>query len=173
MSSGELHKKLRPFLRFFSPLTLEKLTRIWMPVGKKVVIIGGRIHGCETAEFLIKRRRQVTIIDTAEESNFGQGMTGDDKYLLFPWFEKKGVEHFSGVKIEGLTCNRLKIVTQDGRKLTLEADTFLSALPLLPNDTLMNELKDKAKEVYFIGDCIEPRLIAQATAAGSLIAHQI
>ena len=37
-----------------------------MPIGKKVVIIGGGIQGCELAEFLVKRNRKVTIVDSAE-----------------------------------------------------------------------------------------------------------
>jgi len=173
LTSGDLHKRLKPFLKFFSPRTLAKLTKIWLPVGKKVVVIGSRIHGCETAEFLTKRHRQVTIIDTAGPDAFGEGMTGDDKYLLFPWFNKKGVKNYQGVKIEKLVENKLTLTTQDGQKLTLKADTFITALPLLPNTTVMETFKGKAAEVYFVGDCLEPRLIAQATAAGSLAAHQI
>ena len=33
-----------------------------MPIGKRVVIVGGAIQGCEPAEFLIKRGRKVTIV---------------------------------------------------------------------------------------------------------------
>ena len=173
VTSGDLHRRIKPFLKWFSPQTMEKLTRIWMPVGNRVVIIGGRIHGCETAEFLTKRSRRVTIVDPAGEKAFGEGMTGDDKYLLFPWFDRKGVKRYMGVKFERLSGKQLTLTAGDGRKLTLEADTFMTALPLLPNTETMNALKGKAPEVYFIGDCLEPRLIAQAVAAGSLTAHRI
>ncbi len=95
-SAGELHKRIKPFLRWFSPRMMERLTKIYMPLGRRVIVIGGRIHGCETAEFLVKRGRQVTIVDTVD--NLGEGMTGDDKALLFPWFDKKAVKRCLGVK---------------------------------------------------------------------------
>jgi 2,4-dienoyl-CoA reductase (NADPH2) len=169
--AGDLHKKIKPFLRFLSPLTMEKLTKIYMPVGKKVVLIGGRIQGCETAEFLTKRGRQVTIVDSSE--NLGEGMTGDDKALLFPWFDKKGVKCLMGVKYEKIATGQLQITTSEGQKMTLSADTIMAALPLNPLNGESKQFQDLAPEVYFIGDCHDPKLIAEATAAGSLIAHKI
>ncbi|HSW58752.1 MAG TPA: FAD-dependent oxidoreductase, partial [Dehalococcoidales bacterium] len=171
LGAGDLHRKIKPFLRFLSPQALEKLTRIYMPVGKKVVLIGGRIHGCETAEFLTKRGRKVTIVDESE--NLGEGMTGDDKALLFPWFDKKGVIQHMGVKYEVVSKGQLKITDKKGKKLTLSADTIMAALPLSQNKEAMQALKGQAPEVYFIGDCHDPKLIAEATAAGSLTAHKI
>jgi len=35
-----MHRLLKFFLRFLSPRTLERLSKIWIPVGKRVVIIG-------------------------------------------------------------------------------------------------------------------------------------
>jgi len=61
VSSAVIHKMLKPLLNILGPRTLRWLTKIWMPIGKSVVIIGGAIQGCELAEFLVKRRRHVTI----------------------------------------------------------------------------------------------------------------
>jgi 2,4-dienoyl-CoA reductase (NADPH2) len=171
VGAGDLHKKIKPFLRFFSPQTMEKLTKIYMPVGKNIVLIGGRIHGCETAEFLTKRGRNVTIVDNVD--NLGEGMTGDDKALLFPWFDKKGVKRYLGVKYDKISNGQLQITTQEGKTMTLSADTIMAALPLEANTEIMRQFKGLAPEVYFIGDCNDPKLIAQATAAGSLTAHKI
>ncbi len=60
-----------------------------MPVGKTAVIIGGAIQGCQLGEFLVKRGRQVTIVDT--EGELGKGMYPERKTRLFYWFDKKGV----------------------------------------------------------------------------------
>jgi 2,4-dienoyl-CoA reductase (NADPH2) len=162
---------LKSFLKYFSPQTLAALTRIWLPVGKRVIVIGGRIHGCETAEFLIKRGRQVTILDEADA--LGEGMTGDDKYLLFPWFDRKGVKRYTGIKYRNIEKGKIAVRTKDGQELTLEADTILTALPLSPNNEIMGNLKGRAHEVYFIGDCNDPKLIAEATASGATTASKI
>jgi 2,4-dienoyl-CoA reductase (NADPH2) len=170
-TSADLHRQLKMALRFFTPQAIERLTKIWMPVGKRVVVIGGKIQGCETAEFLTKRGRQVTLVDTEEA--LGEGMTGDDKALLFPWFDKKGVKRYMGVKFESISNGKLNVTTKDGQKITLEGDTLMTALPLSVNTEIMDKMKGKAPEVYFIGDCNDPKLIAEATAAGALTASKI
>lgn len=171
VSSAALHGRLKSYLRFFSPKMLERLTRLWMPVGKRVLVIGGRIHGCEVAEFLVKRGRQVTIVDSADA--LGEGMTAYDKFQLFPWFDRKGVRIFSGISYNGINGKRLTITTKEGDKLTLEADTIITALPLQPDTEIVNSLTGKAPEVHFIGDCQEPRLIADAIAAGAITGNSV
>ncbi len=172
LTSAKLHKRLKMALRYVRPQTVAKLSKLYLPwVGKRVVIIGGKIMGCETAEFLTKRGRKVTIVETGE--NLGEGMTGDDKFLLFPWFDKKGVKRYLGASYKNIASGRLTITTKDGKEETIEADTIITTLPLNPNDDTMNKFKGKAPEVYYVGDCNDPQLIAQATAAGALIAHQI
>jgi len=58
-----------------------------MPIGKHVVVSAGTIHGCELAEFLIKRGRKVTIVHNGTE--IGEGMTGDDKFQFLRWILKR------------------------------------------------------------------------------------
>ena len=71
VTTPALHGRVQPFLRLFGPRILGWLTKFWMPIGKKVVVIGSGLQGCEIEEFLIKRGREVTIVDTAEA--FGEG----------------------------------------------------------------------------------------------------
>ena len=171
VSSSTLHRTLKTYTRFLGPKTLEWLTRFWMPIGKRVIIIGGAIQGCELAEFLVKRGRKVTIVDTTEA--LGEGMTVDDQLRLFPWLDEKGVARLTGVKYEEITDKGLAIITKDGERKTLEADTIVLALPLKPNTDLLKSLDGKVPEIYPIGDCREPRLIADAIADGSRIAYTI
>jgi 2,4-dienoyl-CoA reductase (NADPH2) len=171
VSSGDLHRQVKPFLNIFGPKRLEKLTKIWMPVGKKVVVIGARIQGCETAEFLIKRGRQVTMVDTSEI--FGEGMTGDDLFQLAPWLDKKGVKRYLGVQFNSISKGKLNITTKEGQRVTLEADTIMTALPMSINNEIMKNMMGKAAEVYFVGDCPDPKLIAEASATGSTVGNTI
>ena len=53
-----------------------------MPVGKKVVIIGGGIQGCELAEFLVKRNRKVTIVDSADALGTGHDTASETAAFL-------------------------------------------------------------------------------------------
>lgn len=173
VSSAALHKQLKFYLKFFSPPTLGKLTRFWMPLGKRVVIIGGAIHGCELAEFLVKRGRKVTIVHTGEQ--LAAGMTVDDQLRLFPWFKEKGVVTYTGAKCERITDQGLVITTGQGQQLTLEADTIIPSLYLKQNSDMPKKLEGKGPEVYTTGSFIErdPDLIVDAIAAGAAIAHRV
>jgi 2,4-dienoyl-CoA reductase (NADPH2) len=171
VSSARLHKQLRFFLRFFGPKTLARLTRFWMPIGKRVVIVGGAIHGCETAEFLIKRGRRVTIVHDGQA--LGEGITVEDQMRFFPWLDKKGIARYTEAKYEEVNEKGLVITTKEGEKKTLEADTILVTLPYLPNTDAVKNLEGKAPEVYIIGSCGEPGLIVNAIAAGAKIGYKI
>ena len=172
VTSGALHQRLKGFLRFLSPKMLRWLTKFWMPIGKTVVIMGANIQGCQTAEFLVKRGRKVTIVDTAQK--IGEGLLGAlVKPHLLDWLDKKEVAMLPGVQYEEITDQGLSITTKKGKNQTIEADTIVTALPLQPNAELLKSLKGSAPEVYAIGDCKEPHLIVDAIADGSRIACAI
>jgi len=171
ISTPALHRMLKSYLRFLGPRTLRWLTKFWMPIGKRVVIIGGGLHGCELAEFLVKRGRRVTIVDTAKA--LGEGMIDFRLGLLLDWFGKKGVTMITGVKDMEITDKGLIITTKEGEKQTIEADSIVPAMPLAPNTGLLKSLKGKAPEIYAIGDCSQPRMIVDAIADGWKIANKI
>jgi 2,4-dienoyl-CoA reductase (NADPH2) len=143
---------------------------VWMPIGKRVAVIGGTIHGCELAEFLIKRGRKVTIIASGAE--IGEGMTGDDKFQFMRWITEKPATIITGVKVDRITPKG-PVITVEGKQQTINADTIAFALPLQSNIALLKNLEGKLTELYAIGDCFEPHLIADAIAGGSGIGHII
>ncbi len=171
-SGGELHRQLKFCLRFLDPHLLRRLSKIYMPIGKRVAIVGGAIQGCELAEFLTKRGRRVTIVDKAEVT--GEGLVMTMKEYLFAWFEKKGVPMIGGVR-EYVEVNEkgLAIVDREGRRQTIEADTVIFALPLAPDTALAEALRGKVPEVYVVGDCREPGLIVDAVGAALLAARTV
>ena len=172
ITGDSLHRRLKKYSRYFGPNLLRWFTNLYLPVGKRVVIIGGGIQGCELGEFLTRRGRKVTIVDTAE--NLGYGMVDVLQAQLFMWFQKKGVKLISGVKeyveIKG---DGLIIINKEGLKETLEADSIIPALALQPNLTLLKTIEGEVTEVYAVGDCKEPLLIADAVGTGSKAAREI
>jgi 2,4-dienoyl-CoA reductase (NADPH2) len=73
VSNESLHKMLKRGLRFSSPTRLRSLAGVYMPVGKRVIVIGGQIQGLEVAEFLVHQNRDVTIV---EEGSIDDGPGG-------------------------------------------------------------------------------------------------
>jgi pyruvate/2-oxoglutarate dehydrogenase complex dihydrolipoamide dehydrogenase (E3) component len=171
VSSAELHGRLKFYLRFMGPKTLRWLTKFFLPVGRRVVIIGGAIYGLELGEFLVKRGRKVTIVETAE--TLGEGLIDFQVSQLSMWFQKKGATLMSGVKYVEVTDKGLTIITKEGNKQTIEADSIVPAIPLAPDTSLLKSFEGKVPEIYAVGDCREPKLIVDAIGDGSRIARAI
>jgi 2,4-dienoyl-CoA reductase (NADPH2) len=170
VTGAKLHGQIQFYFRLVGPKTLASLTKVWMPIGKRVAVIGGTIHGCELAEFLIKRGRKVTIIHSGTE--IGEGMTGDDKFQFMRWIAEKPATIITGAMIDRIIDTGV-VIKVGGKEQTVTADTVTFALPLQSNTTLLENMKGKITEIYAIGDCNEPHLIADAIASGSRIGHSV
>jgi len=172
MKAGDLHKKLKGYLSFFGPKLIGRLTEFYMPLGEKIVVMGGGIQGCQVAEFLVKRGRKVTIVDSGEQIGEGLPNILIRPYLL-NWLREKGAALIAGAKYERITEKGLVIVTREGERQTLEADAILVSLPLGPNTAMEKSFEGAAPEVYYIGDCREPHMIIDAIADGSHVGRAV
>lgn len=170
MTAPELHKRVKPWLRLFGPRVLGWLTKLWLPIGKRVVIIGGNLQGCEMAEFLVKRGRKVTILE--ESPKIGEGVVDFRLGLLLEWFKKKGVQIYTEAKVLEITDKGVSFEHR-GQRFSLEADTVIPLAPMAPNLELLEELRGSVPEVYPVGDCREPALIVDAIHEAWATARQI
>jgi 2,4-dienoyl-CoA reductase (NADPH2) len=171
IDNAQLHRKLKFYMRIFGPKALERLSKLWMPIGKRVVVIGGGLEGCQLAEFLVKRGREVAIVETSEQ--LGKGLLSDDPDRLFAWFAKKGVTTLAQVRCEEITDEGLVVTMQGGERRTLAADTIITALPLQPSSDIMKGLAAKVPEIHKIGDCREAGYMYDAIADGYCIGRLI
>jgi len=170
LTAPELHRRVKPWLRLLGPRFLGWLTKFWLPMGKKVVIIGGNLQGCEMAEFLVKRGRQVTILE--ESPRIGEGVVDFRLGLLLEWFRKKGVAVYTEAKVLEITDRGVSFEHR-GQRMFLEADTVVPLAPMAPNLELLEELKGSVPEVHAVGDCREPALIVDAIHEAWSVARQI
>jgi len=173
-----LRRQLKFYLRFFSPKMLRSLTRFFLPLGKRVIIVGGGIQGCQLAEFLIKRGRDVTIVEPSGRIGEGVPMVKWDKLEM--WLNQHVHDIVYGARFEEITDEGL-VISQGCRyadenervKKTVPGDTIILALPLSINNKLLKSFEDKVAEVYAVGDCREPGLIIDAIRDGNRIARDI
>jgi 2,4-dienoyl-CoA reductase (NADPH2) len=173
VAGGDPHNKLKFYSRFFKPYTLRALTKMYMPgLGKNVVVIGGALQGCELAEFLVKRGRCVTIVEKSDK--LGEGMVEALFGYMNIWFKKKGVRTITGVReFVSIDERGLTIITKEGIKQVIKADTYVSALPLTAKPDLATALQGKVPELYALGDCAQPGLIADAIGTGLRTARTV
>jgi len=171
ISSADLHRRLKFYLRFMKPDTIRWLTKFWMPVGKRVVIIGVGQEGLELAVFLTKRGRKVTIVDTIEP--FAGIRKSLMNKLLLVWFRMKEIPLVTSVKSMDIFDNGLTLITKEGEKCTIEADNIIPAQPSKSNTALLKSLEGKVPEIYTVGDCSETGLIVDAIGSSWRIARRV
>ena len=171
LTSPGLHRQVKPFLWMVGPRVLGWLTHVWLPVGKRVVIIGGGFHGCEIAEFLAKRGRTVAILE--ESGVIGKGVLDFRLGLLLDWFARRGVATHTMVSDIVRTSRGVSFTAADGTRKSVEADTVIPTSPVDPDESLAGALEGAVSEVYSVGDCHEAGMIVDAVAAGWRAAKQI
>jgi len=140
-------------------------------VGEKVVVIGGELVGCETADFLAEKGKKVTI--TRRGPKMATRLEQGVREIILKRLAAHGVTMLTGVKYEEVTDRGLTITTKEGERQIIEADAIVLAAGAKPNRRLSQALEGKVPEVYDIGDCTEPRGIAQAIADGYRIGRRI
>lgn len=171
VTSISLKKKVMPFLQIFGPNVLSFLTKLWVPIGKKVVIVGGSIQGCEIAEFLVKRGRNVTLLD--EDGQLGAGIPEAKRLRLIGWLMGKNVQLFTKAKIETASQQKVCITTEDKKNVTLSADHVIIISDTHANKSLVKVSMRHVPEIYVVGDSENPGLIVDAIADGFKIGNEI
>jgi len=140
-------------------------------VGPKVVVIGGEVVGCETAEFLADRGKKVVVTRRGTEMAMGIGPVLRE--FLLDRLKAKGVTLLTGVTYVEVSSSEVTLTTREGQTRVIEADTIVLAAGAEPNRTLYDQLKGRVAETYLVGDCIEPRSIRDAITDGFRIGHII
>ena len=131
--------------------------------GKNVAVIGGGFAACELAEFLIEHGRKVTIV--AEESRLGADIGPSTRWVIMMKMRKAGVTMLTEARPLEITREGIKI-TRKGEEKLVKADSIISALGMKHNQDLSRGLSAGAIPVFIIGDCADPKKIAEANKAG-------
>ncbi len=134
-------------------------------IGKKVVVVGGGLIGCETADFLAAQGKDVTMAFFEPEPVI---IFVRLRHFIVKMLEDLKVKIMSGVKeFKRITPKGIEVVDKDGKEIFLEADNIVIATGTRSNKALAQSLKGKVAELYEAGDCIEPRRILEAIHEGA------
>jgi 2,4-dienoyl-CoA reductase-like NADH-dependent reductase (Old Yellow Enzyme family)/thioredoxin reductase len=140
-------------------------------VGNRVVIIGGELVGCETADYLIRKGKTVTVMRRGLEMAVGVNQLARDNLLAR--LRKNKVTMLTGVRYEEITDKGLVITDKEGRRQNIEADTVVLAAGASPDTQLAAEMKRLDVPLYLVGDCVKPAKIADAIRDGARVGREI
>jgi 2,4-dienoyl-CoA reductase-like NADH-dependent reductase (Old Yellow Enzyme family)/thioredoxin reductase len=139
---------------------------------KKVIVVGGGDIGSETAEYLARRKADVTIIEMLPE--LALDMEFQNRVLLHTRLAGLGVDIKTRHLVEEIKGNSVVIKDLERlERITIEGDIIVIALGVISLNDLKQSLKEKPMETYCIGDCVKPRKAVNAIHEASFIARQI
>lgn len=139
------------------------LYRKHLSIGKKVVVIGGGLAGCEEGLGLAWEGHDVTIVEMKD------GLAKDAPYIHWRHLLTKlneSVHSYCSARVLSVEENGVKIVDAEGTEQLLEADTVLVAAGMRGTSEHFDSWHDLADEVIVVGDCRKASKIQEAMRTG-------
>ena len=132
------------------------------PLGKRVVIIGGGLIGCELAIYLNGKDHQVTIAEMLDD------VAKDAKlfHRVAVMDQLRPVTIETGARCTEITPQGVWTQARDGSRKLLEADSVVIAVGMKSRLAQAEALRPLVREFIPIGDCTKPGKIMNAVRAG-------
>jgi 2,4-dienoyl-CoA reductase (NADPH2) len=156
--------------RFLKPQTLQIASHVFMPFGKRIVLIGNDLPAVELAEFFAKRRRIVYLLTNEDRllPEVGRKRRAEHMDKL----DQNKVRVITNIDIQRLARKQVEYSPQgSAERFALDVDSVIVAGEAAPDLSFANLLKEKGFNVYPVGDCSGYGLIVKAVreAAAAVI----
>jgi 2,4-dienoyl-CoA reductase (NADPH2) len=136
------------------PSKLREASKAYMPIGKRVVVLGGGLVGCELAEFFVERGRVVTVL--GEGATFASEMAHPRRWRVLHELREHGVDLIANARASEITDDvvRFEVSADDGTSEPGEAaaDSVIVATGLVANPGPIESLRSTGVRVEVIGD---------------------
>ncbi|MEP1593861.1 MAG: FAD-dependent oxidoreductase, partial [Halieaceae bacterium] len=148
------------------------LSRLWMPLTDDIVIIGGDLVGLELAEYLVERRRRVTVLEPGPE--LGAKLSLVRRARVLHQLRENGVEIKRNAHITAIEPGRV-LYEQDDESASCDCKQVIIAMGTQPDTSLVSQLEGSALrgKVHSIGDCEQIGYIDGAILAARKVSQRI
>ena len=140
---------------------LRFLSKIWMPIAKNIVVIGGDLVGLELAEFLVERGRTVKVLEPS--GSLGPNLSIVRRSRVVHMLKEHKVDLLTNVTIKEIDGQEVIFDHEEAQK-SLQADQVIIALGADTNSELSDELTNLNMPHTSIGDCTSVGYIHGAIA---------
>jgi 2,4-dienoyl-CoA reductase (NADPH2) len=155
------------------PKAVRLASQAWLPVGRRVAVIGGDLVAVELAEFLASRRRLVSILESGRQIAPEVGNKRRTEHM--DRLDRLGVTVHVRVAVERIATDTVVFTPAGGSQRQLPADTVVVAGVPEPETTMFDTLVSAmpGAQVHAAGDCTGLGLIRKATEDGARAACAI
>ena len=153
-----------------SPEAIRRATKVFLPMGKDVVVIGGSLVGLELAEFLAERGRHVTLIE--ESGQLGLPMALPRRWAAVRKALGHGVTVHRKATATRITEDAVHFVVGEEQH-TAAASTVIYAAGTASGAPLADELAAAGLTVEVVGDAGEVGYIEGAIHSAWRVATSV
>jgi 2,4-dienoyl-CoA reductase (NADPH2) len=136
------------------PSKLREASKHYMPVGERVVVLGGGLVGAELAEFLAERGRKVTVLE--ESSEFAGEMAHPRRWRVLEDLRELGVALEGDTRVleirDDVVRTERALEGTEPELRDFPADTVIIASGLVANPSLAESLSAVGVPISVIGD---------------------
>lgn len=144
---------------------LQGLSKLWMPLGKNVVIVGGGLVGLELAEFLIERGRTVTVLEPGV--SLGGELSIVRRWRVLENLESHNVPMLTQCNVTLINKDQVHYLDNDNNQHSVAANSVVLAIGAGPDRSLTDKLAQCGLPVTAIGDCEHLGYIEGALSSGT------
>lgn len=159
---------VQPLIR---PGILRRATKAYLPLGKRVVVIGADLAAIELAEFLAERGRHVSVLESGPQIAPEVGMKRRDEHMMS--LDRAKIAVNTDVCIDRIERDGVVLLLESGSAHLVRADNVILAGEVEPDTTLFDQLLNHVPEVHAVGDCTGLGLIRKATLEGARVANAL
>jgi 2,4-dienoyl-CoA reductase-like NADH-dependent reductase (Old Yellow Enzyme family)/NADPH-dependent 2,4-dienoyl-CoA reductase/sulfur reductase-like enzyme len=142
--------------------------------GNKVVVAGAGLTGSETALYLARQGKEVTLIDMLSLEQIDANAPYTETGMLRDMLAEHKINIMTEVKLEAVTARGAVITDKNGKKREIPYDSVVLALGVKPRAGVVAKLRDLAPGVKIIGDCAGERgNLCSATSEGFFAAIEL
>jgi len=153
------------------PALMRQLSKLWLPLGRKVVMVGGGLVALELAEYLAERDREVTILE--ESDRFGKETPVVRRWRNLADCRNLGVNFLPNARLVRIGENRLTYRNERNQERTISADQVIVTSGTVANTALADQIREQGYSVESVGDCAEVGYIEGAMHGGHLAGLQL
>lgn len=138
--------------------------------GNHPIVAGGGAVGSELALYLAQQKKDVTLIEMLPQVATDVAPV---RNALITQLADAKVKIITGTKIVAVNDDGVTAVSPEKNLVNISGDKVILAMGLVSDNKLYEKVREKVREVYVIGDSVEPRRLGDAIHEGYRIGSVI